>query len=114
MAAFVDDFATATRQYAKKEMQWFHRDARFAFVPVRMGEEKKMRAKHAMRTIAGMCKLSPAEFEAQFTTSASDDWVLPLSAQTKLDNERQGKKMKFFISKRKRSLLELGIPREAF
>ena len=46
-----------------------------------------------------MCKLSAADFEAELAPSYSDGNA-PLSAQAKMENERQGKKMKFFISKR--------------
>lgn len=110
LASFVDAFATATRQYAKKQMQWFRRDGRFAFVPVDMGAEKPERAADAAGIIAGMCRLEPEAFEAELSTESNNDeeqggeegGSLPLSARTKLDNERQGKKMKFFISKRVR------------
>jgi len=106
-AAFVDAFATATRQYAKKQMQWFRRDESFAFVPVKMEWEKGRRVGDAAGAIAEMCKLSPTEFEAELSSGTNDGVVngggaLPLSAQTKLNNEMQGKKMKFFLSKRVR------------
>ena len=94
LSRFIDDFATATRQYAKKQMQWFRRDASFAFVPVDMGAGKGERAKDSARTIGELCRLGRAEFDEVL---ASDDSV---SARTKAENEGQGKGMKFFISKR--------------
>ena len=113
--SFVDDFATATRQYGKKQMQWFRRDEEFAFIPVPMEWEKGERVGHAAGIIADMCKLPRVKFEAELLSSSSsnaksmkngsdgdDNMILPLSAQTKLENERQGKKMKFFASKREK------------
>ena len=99
LATFIDNFATATRQYAKKQMQWFRRDADFVFVPVRMDCEKEERSLEAANIITNMCKLSAANFEAELASSDGNDNV-PLSAQTKIENELQGKKMKFFMSKR--------------
>ena len=111
LSVFVDVFAAATRQYAKKQMQWFRRDGKFAFVPVEMTCEKNQRVAKAAKTIEDMCKLCPLDFEAELGIGASDsssdlenggssEGSLPLSAQTKLDNEKQGKGMKFFQSKR--------------
>ncbi len=99
LANFIDNFATATRQYAKKQMQWFRRDDDFVFVPVRMDCEKEERATEAANIISTLCKLSAANFEAELASSDSEGNV-PLSAQTKIENELQGKKMKFFMSKR--------------
>mmetsp|Transcript_13360 Transcript_13360/g.20072 ORF Transcript_13360/g.20072 Transcript_13360/m.20072 type:complete len:605 (+) Transcript_13360:53-1867(+) len=99
LAAFIDNFATATRQYAKKQMQWFRRDDDFVFVPVRMDCEKEERSSEAANIISNMCKLSAANFETELTSSDGEENV-PLSAKTKIENELQGKKMKFFMSKR--------------
>lgn len=99
LATFIDNFATATRQYAKKQMQWFRRDNEFVFIPVRMDCGKEERSSEAANAIAKMCKLSAANFEAELTSSVGGHNVT-LSAQTKIENEQQGKKMKFFVSKR--------------
>ena len=102
--AFIDDFATATRQYAKKQMQWFRKDSEFVFIPVNMDCNKADRVRMAAGDIADMCKLSRNEFEAQLyfdpVNVSSDDEKLPVSARMKMINEKQGKGMKFFISKR--------------
>lgn len=99
LANFIDNFATATRQYAKKQMQWFRRDNNFVFVPVNMDLKKEERTIETARIITDMCKLSAAEFEAEL--KASDEYGnVPLSAKIKTENELQGKKMKFFTSKR--------------
>jgi tRNA dimethylallyltransferase len=104
--AFVEDFMSATRQYAKKQMQWFRRDDEFAFVPIRMDDEKDSRVKNAAEMIANLCKLRREDFDSELRPcGAKDDGdcVAPpyyLSARTKLENERQGKTMKFFISRR--------------
>lgn len=99
LAAFIDNFATATRQYAKKQMQWFRRDDDFVFVPVRMDCGKEERASEAASIISNMCKLSVVNFEAELASSDGEENI-PLSARTKVENELQGKKMKFFMSKR--------------
>lgn len=109
--SFVDNFATATRQYAKKQMQWFRRDSEFAFIPVKMEWSKNDRVKDAASRIADMCKLSREDFVAQLTFDIGDiisneaettlaNVQLPIPARTRLANEQQGKGMKFFISKR--------------
>ena len=119
LASFVDEFASATRQYAKKQMQWFRRDGEFAFVPMRMDGDKDGRARDAAGTIADLCKLRREDFDAELRPGDDDDdddddgaggdppgegrrgeRPPSLSAQTKSDNERQGKTMKFFMSKR--------------
>jgi len=118
-AGFLDDFKSATRQYAKKQMQWFRRDDEFAFVPIRMDDDKDERVRNAAEIIADLCKLRREDFDAELNSSSTknDDgtgdggggppntdiggYLRPsLSAQTKSNNERQGKTMKFFISKR--------------
>jgi len=60
--------------------------------------------------VDNMCKLCIADFEAERSSSMKNNNVdgsdehdgggLSLSAQQKLDNERQGRKMQFFSSKR--------------
>ena len=103
--AYIDDFATATRQYAKKQMQWFRRDEEFAFVPVQIDIGKAERVAKAARIITDMCKLDLIDFKAQLSTDDDNEneeegQCISLSAQTKMDNEKQGKTMKFFLSKR--------------
>jgi len=105
--AYIDVFATATRQYAKKQMQWFRRDDDFAFVPVQMDIDKSDRVDNAAQIISDMCKLDLAGFKAALSSDSipvddigDQSQQLQLSAQTKLDNELQGKTMKYFISKR--------------
>ena len=94
LSQFVDDFATATRQYAKKQMQWFRRDGSFAFVPVDMGADKGTRAEESARAIAEMCRMGREEFDELL---ASDESV---SGRTKAENEGQGRGMKYFMSRR--------------
>jgi tRNA dimethylallyltransferase len=115
--AFMDEFMSATRQYAKKQMQWFRRDDEFAFVPIQMNDMKDIRVSNAANIIAGLCQLRRDDFDMELRSSSStlvpssndaddltnkrDEERQPsLSTQTKLDNEKQGKTMKFFISKR--------------
>jgi tRNA dimethylallyltransferase len=113
----MDEFMSATRQYAKKQMQWFRRDNEFAFVPIQMNDTKDIRVSNAANIIAGLCQLRRDDFDMELRSSSStlvpssndaddltnkrDEERQPsLSTQTKLDNEKQGKTMKFFISKR--------------
>jgi tRNA dimethylallyltransferase len=112
--SFVDDFATATRQYAKKQMQWFRKDTEFAFIPIDIECNKTDRVKKAARLIADMCQLSRRDFDAQISFNGHDNQgeikndciQLPISAVTKIANEEQGKGMKFFISKREKLVLD--------
>jgi tRNA dimethylallyltransferase len=104
-ASFVDDFMSATRQYAKKQMQWFRRDDEFAFVPICMDDERDTRVGNAAEVISKLCMLRRVDFDSELRPRVArdeyDDIGPPsLSARTKLDNERQGKTMKFFISRR--------------
>jgi tRNA dimethylallyltransferase len=99
--SFVDDFATATRQYAKKQMQWFRKDPEFAFIPVDMQCNKSERVDQAAKYIADMCQMPREQFDEQLNMTCNDNDQLPLSAKTKVGNEKQGKGMKFFISQRK-------------
>jgi len=102
---FIDDFATATRQYAKKQMQWFRRDSKFVFIPVQIESDKAKRVSGSAKIITDMYKLYSEKFDTDFSTTSKSvgtdesGSVLPISAQTKLDNERQGEKIKTFMSK---------------
>jgi len=110
--SFVDDFATATRQYAKKQMAWFRKDSHFVFIPVDMECNKSTRVKEAAKQIADICRLSKKDYKAlldfdtnnyqEDATSTSDNKLLSVSSRMKQVNEQQGKGMKFFISKRER------------
>ena len=91
---FVDDFCTATRQYAKKQMQWFRRDAQFTFVPVVTTQSKDLRNQATAKIIADMCSLSRDDYDRDLFSDTS------LSANTKRANEAQGKQMKFYRGKR--------------
>ncbi|KAL3769514.1 hypothetical protein ACHAW5_001247 [Stephanodiscus triporus] len=110
-AGFLDDFKSATRQYAKKQMQWFRRDNEFAFVPIRMDDDKDERVRNAAEIIADLCKMRREDFDAELNSSSTknddgtgDGGGGPPNTDIVQDrqpyNERQGKTMKFFISKR--------------
>jgi len=147
---YIEDFTTATRRYAKKQMSWFRKDDSFMFVPVQVLDERKkgddenevetkeatmLRVEKAAGIITEMCLLSREEYEKQLlmtlegekegttttTTNKTNDkqkgavktskkeqqkqreayiQQLPLSAQTKIANEEQGKQMKFYKPQR--------------
>jgi tRNA dimethylallyltransferase len=116
LTAFMDEFMSATRQYAKKQMQWFRRDDEFAFIPIQMNDTKDIRVRNAAIIISEMCQLRRGDFDMElrssstlrpssddaddFTNKRDEERQPSLSIQTKMDNEKQGKTMKFFISKR--------------
>ena len=68
--AYIDVFATATRQYAKKQMQWFRRDDEFAFVPVQMDIDKSDRVDNAAQIISDMCKLDLVDYKASLSSDS--------------------------------------------
>lgn len=92
---FLNEFTTATRRYSKKQMQWFRKDDVFAFVPVSLEATKAERVEAAASMINDMCLLSRRDYEeALLPLDALGE--VPLSYQTRLTNEEQGKKMKFY------------------
>jgi tRNA dimethylallyltransferase len=93
--AYLNDFTTATRRYAKKQMQWFRKDGSFAFVPVPISQVKQDRLSQAAETIERMCSMGRDEYEKELL-SRGEDGTLSKSEQTKRANEDQGKKMKFY------------------
>jgi tRNA dimethylallyltransferase len=99
--AFLNEFTTATRRYAKKQMQWFRRDGTFVFVPVPIAKSKQERVIQAAEAIERMCSLPRDEFELELKSSKDDDDDdLSISEQMKRTNEEQGKGMKFYQFKR--------------
>ena len=96
---FIDDFTTATRRYAKKQMQWFRKSQEFVFVPIDLMLTKEERVQEAAQWITELSYLSRLEFEAQLLP-LTDNGNPTISAKTKADNEAQGKKMKFYAPKR--------------
>jgi len=97
--AFLNEFTTATRRYAKKQMQWFRKDGSFVFVPVPIAEAKRDRVSQASEAIERLCSLTRDGYEQELT-STKGDGTLSVSEQTKQANEEQGKKMKFYQFKR--------------
>ena len=88
--SFLDDFTTATRRYAKKQMSWFRKDDEFLFVPVSLTMDKKERVKTTASAIQELCQLTREEYEKVRSDNDS------VSAKTKQANESQGKGMKFY------------------
>ena len=110
---FMDKFTTATRQYAKKQSSWFRKDSEFMFIPISLSKPSRERVQEATETIMKMCALSRTEFDAELYSECPNVNTLEggkvkkgkkevsyeglsLSARTKLENERQGKSMKFY------------------
>ena len=97
---YLDDFTTATRRYAKKQMQWFRRDEKFMFVPVKLSDSSIDRVESSAKIIRDMCVLSRDEFDHLITPATGNNGELSLSLKTKLNNENQGKWMKLYQGKR--------------
>ncbi len=97
---YLNEFTTATRRYAKKQMAWFRKDKEFMFVPVSLQLEKSDRVQAAANAINRLCELSREDYENELFGGDS------VSGNTKKQNEDQGKKMKFYIPKR--HILTLG------
>ena len=94
---YVKDFCTATRNYSKRQMAWFRKDKNFVFVPVDMLEEKSKRVQSAAVEIQRMVNLSSETFEKDELESPES-----LSANTRTQNEEQGKGMKVYQMRLKR------------
>lgn len=99
---YLDEFTTATRRYAKKQMQWFRRDEKFMFVPVKLSDSSSERVQSTAKTIRDMCVLARDDFDKELAPleQSSDKDSYSKSYETKRKNESQGKTMKFYIGKR--------------
>ncbi len=87
---FLNDFSTATRRYAKKQMSWFRKDKEFMFVPVPIGASKEDRVDAATSLIQSYCDMSRQDYETNLYSIDGE------SARCKKMNEEQGNKMKFY------------------
>ena len=100
-ASYLVNFTTATRRYAKKQMQWFRRDKQFVFVPVKLSDSKDSRVENSAKIIRDLCVLPREKFDEELLPTEDDDNKnASLSAKTKQNNEKQGKGMKYYIGKR--------------
>lgn len=88
--SFINDFTTATRRYAKKQMSWFRKDREFMFVPVSLAAEKATRVDEAAAMIQQYCHMSRDDYESELYGSDSS------SSMAKKKNLEQGKKMKLY------------------
>lgn len=88
--SFINDFTTATRRYAKKQMSWFRKDKDFMFVPVSLAAEKATRVEEAAAMIQQYCHMSREDYESELYGSDST------SSMAKKKNLEQGKKMKLY------------------
>jgi tRNA dimethylallyltransferase len=91
---YLDDFTTATRRYAKKQMAWFRKDKDFVFVTVPLQMTKQERVDVVAKQIEKYISLSRLVFESMLVDRAS------MSLQCKHENELQGKAMKFYQPQR--------------
>lgn len=94
---FLDEFTAATRQYSKKQMQWFRRDKECIFIPVDLSPEitKVQRIEEAAKMIMNFCIMSRKDYEMELRGGE-----LSLSEKTKKLNEEQAKGMRVFLGQR--------------
>lgn len=88
--AFLDDFATATRRYARKQMLWFRKDPTFVFVPVDVSQPKAVRGDAAAAELDRLLSLSRGAFDAERLDPESS------SAAMRQETERHAKGMKTY------------------
>jgi len=92
---YLNEFTTATRRYAKKQMAWFRKDKDFMFIPVSRKLAKSDRIGDAANAIIRLCQLSRADYESKLL--GGDDSI---SGKIKRQNQEQGKMMKFYKPER--------------
>jgi tRNA dimethylallyltransferase len=91
---FLNDFTTATRRYAKKQMSWFRKDGEFLFVRVPLEMSKNDRVETVTKEIETYCQLSREEYQKNLEDNESN------AARYRKENQLQGKSMKFYHFKR--------------
>jgi len=92
---FIGNFQSATRRYAKRQMQWYRKDSNFVFVPVDVTQGgSEATSEVAANAIMYHVGLSRAEYDKQRKQPETDN------AKTRRINESQGKGMKLFKSQR--------------
>jgi len=69
---YLNEFTTATRRYAKKQMQWFRKDQRFLFLPVELSQPSNVRIHNISNLIESMCALPRHEYELQLIEPIMD------------------------------------------
>jgi tRNA dimethylallyltransferase len=96
--AYLNEFTTATRRYAKKQISWFRKDQDFIFVPVSLQLDKPTRIENATKIIERLCQLSRNEYvESELSPSSSSPGSEETeSMQLKKKIESQAKGMKFY------------------
>jgi len=90
---FINDFKTATRRYAKKQMQWFRKLDHYLFIPINL--HKSDRIHDAANQIMELASMSRDDYNDHLCGNHGET----LSAKTKSENEKQGKGMKFYMAK---------------
>lgn len=92
--SYLEGFTTATRRYAKRQMQWFRKDKDFFFVPMQLDQEKTARVEATASLVSELLSLSRSDFDKTLTD------VTGISHQTRQTNEKQGSKMKVYQFRR--------------
>jgi tRNA dimethylallyltransferase len=87
---YLKDFTTATRQYSKRQMQWFRRDKNFTFVPVSLDQPKVVRVETAAFEIARLVAMSREDYDKERSQPQG------VNETTRRANEAQGKGMRVY------------------
>jgi tRNA dimethylallyltransferase len=90
---FLEDFTTATRQYSRRQVQWFRKDEQFVFVSVDVTREKRDRVLETATEIERMLALSRDDFDAERLANDGS------SAETRRKHDEQGKGMRTYMFK---------------
>ena len=104
---YLNKFTTATRQYAKKQMQWFRKDGAFVFVPVDMKQSKAERIDSVTSSVIQLCRAPRSVYESELSDDNS------VSTRTITNNAAQAKGMKFYHPRRYKLVEDSDLLKEA-
>lgn len=88
---FLEVFTAATRQYARRQVQWFRKDDHFVFVPVDLRHDKSDRVLATASEIDRMISLSREDFDEERLSDVGS------SKEARRRNEEQAKGMKTYM-----------------
>ena len=95
-ADYVAKFTAATRQYSKRQMQWFRRDQEFVFVPVPLdAPNSAVRAQRVAETLRRWISLPRAEYDQERSSPTSESSVM------RSMNAAQAKSMRVYQLKKR-------------
>jgi len=87
--AFLADFMTATRRYARQQMKWFRKDPQFLILPVPLDASPEAAVAHVTQEVIRHCAMNPTEFHNALNG--------PTARGAREANEAQGAEMRTFL-----------------